>query len=61
MYLGAKMIVVFKACVEHRVLVALAYGSEFAIVEVFEADVFHCSSPVGGSQQQSPCALDRSS
>jgi hypothetical protein len=61
MSLGAKMIVVLKAWVEHRLLLALAHGSEFAFVEVPEADVFHCSSPVGGSQQQSPCALDRSS
>ena len=40
------MVVVFKACVEHRVLLALGHAFEFAFVEVSETDVFHCSSAI---------------
>src|SRR5262245_62020151 len=52
---GAKMVVVFKACVEHLVLLALGHAFEFAFVVVSQTDVFHSSSPrlssLGGSQQ----------
>src|SRR5215813_10461011 len=52
---GAKMVVVFKACVEHRLLLALSHAIKFAFVVVSETDVFHCSSPrpapLGASQQ----------
>jgi hypothetical protein len=61
MPVGAKMVVVFKTCVEHRVLLALGHAFAFAFLEVSETDVFHCSSPLGASQQHSRCALDRSS
>jgi len=60
MPVGAKMVVVFKACVEHRVLFALGHAFEFAFIEVSETDVFHCSSPLGGAAAQ-PCPPDRSS
>src|SRR5215467_4680297 len=54
---GAKMVIVFKASVEHGVLFGLCHALEFAFVVVPETDVFHCSSPVpsslGGSRRQS--------
>src|SRR5271166_5702834 len=48
---GAKMVVVFKACVEHGVSLALSHAIEFAFVVVAQTEVFHCSSPFpsGGS------------
>jgi hypothetical protein len=39
--LGAKMIVVGKAGVEHRVFLGLGHGVEFAFVVVAQTDVFH--------------------
>jgi hypothetical protein len=39
------MIVVFKAYVEHSVLLALGHAIEFALIEVSQTDVFHCPSP----------------
>src|SRR5262249_27139224 len=54
---GAKMVIVIKACVEHGVLFSRGHALEFAFVVVPETDVFHCSSPLpssqGGSRQQS--------
>src|SRR5215471_5058281 len=50
---GAKMVVVFKACVEHCAPLALGHGFVFAFVVVSQTDVFHCSSPPGESQQHS--------
>jgi hypothetical protein len=47
------MVVVIKACVGHRVLLALGHAFAFAFIEVSQTDVFHCSSPPGGSQQHS--------
>jgi hypothetical protein len=44
---GAKMVVIFKAGVEHGVLLALGHGFEFVFVKVRKTDVFHCSSAVG--------------
>src|SRR6202161_2299381 len=41
MPVGAKMVVVFKACVEHRVLLALAHAFVFAFLVVSQTDVFH--------------------
>jgi hypothetical protein len=38
---GAKMIVVFKANVEHGVLLALSHAIEFAFIEVSQTYVFH--------------------
>src|SRR6201987_1726553 len=43
---GAKMIVIFKACVEHGVSRARLHAIEFAFVVVAKTDVFHCSSPL---------------
>ncbi len=55
MPVGAKMVVVFKACVEHGVLLALGHAFAFAFIEVSQTDVFHGSSPLfsalGGSRQ----------
>src|SRR6516164_4093759 len=42
---GAKMVIVIKACVEHGVLFSRGHALEFAFVVVSETDVFHCSSP----------------
>jgi hypothetical protein len=57
MPVGAKMVVVFKACIEHGVSLALSHAIEFAFVVVSETDVFHGSSPpsslLGGSQRHS--------
>ena len=43
---GAKMVVLFKACIEHRVSLALSHAIEFAFVVVAKTEVFHCSSPL---------------
>src|SRR6516225_6476667 len=48
---GAKMVVEVKARVEHGVSLGLAHAVEFAFIEVSQTDVFHCSSPPGGSQR----------
>src|ERR1700751_2841881 len=45
MPVGAKMVVVLKACVEHRVSLAFGHGVEFAFIVVSETNVFHRSSP----------------
>src|SRR5271165_3917247 len=49
MPVGAKMVVVFKACVEHRVLLALGHAFVFAFVVVSQTDVFHCSLRLVGA------------
>src|SRR3984957_13357958 len=43
---GAKMVVIFKACIEHRVSLALSHAFEFAFVVVAKTQVFHGSSPL---------------
>ena len=40
---GAKVIVLGKAGVEHRVFLGLGHGVVFALVVVAQTDVFHCS------------------
>jgi hypothetical protein len=45
MPVGAKMVVVFKAGVEHGVLFVLGHGFVFAFVVVAQTDVFHRSFP----------------
>jgi hypothetical protein len=51
------MIVIFKACVEHGVSLALLHAIEFAFVVVAKTDVFHCSSPHSGlNEPQQRCA-----
>src|SRR5215813_5563793 len=42
---GAKMVIIFKACVEHGVSLGLSHAVEFAFVVVAKTEVFHCSSP----------------
>src|SRR5262249_53417695 len=46
----AKMVVVCQGCVEHGVLLAIRHAVKFAFVVVSETDVFHGSSPPGGSR-----------
>src|SRR5215472_2790478 len=51
---GAKMVVVVKARVEHGVSLGLAHAVEFVFVVVSQTDVFHGSSPhkrIGGTGQ----------
>src|ERR1700682_6190291 len=43
MSVGAQMIVVLKACVEHCVSLVLGHPCEFSWLEVSQTDVFHCS------------------
>src|ERR1700756_1913704 len=43
---GAKMVVIFKACIEHGVTLALSHAIEFAFVVVAKTEIFHCSSPL---------------
>src|SRR5438094_9269418 len=43
---GAKMVVIFQACIEHGVSLALSHAIEFAFVVVSQTEVFHCSSPL---------------
>src|SRR5467141_4082466 len=48
MSVGAQMVVVLKAFVEHRLSLVLGHPFEFSWLEVSQADVFHRSSPLGG-------------
>ena len=50
MSVGAQMVVVLKAFVEHCVSLVLGHPFEFSWLDVSQTDVFHCSSPLGGSQ-----------
>src|ERR1700722_17576273 len=52
--IGAKMVVVFKASVEHGVSLAFRHALKFVFVVVSQTDVFHCSSPYGGNPQHNP-------
>src|ERR1700745_2537180 len=47
MSVGAQMVVVLKAFVEHCVSLVLGHPFEFSWLEVSQADVFHRSSPTG--------------
>src|SRR3954471_13182257 len=42
---GAKMVVIFKSCVEHGVSLAVSHAIEFAFVVVAKTEIFHCSFP----------------
>src|SRR4029434_6927335 len=53
MSVGAQMIVVLKAVVERCLSLVFGHPFEFSWLEVSQTDVFHCSSPLGGSQQPS--------
>jgi hypothetical protein len=46
------MVVVLKAFVEHGVSLVLGHSREFCWLVVSQTDVFHCSSPFVGGQQQ---------
>src|SRR6185295_12687755 len=59
MPVGAKLVVVFKAGIEHRVSLSLGHAFVFVFVVVSQTDVFHGSFPPKGSQQHS-LTLDRS-
>src|SRR5215470_7749854 len=48
---GAKMVIVIKACVEHGILFSRGHALECALVVVAQTDVFHCSSPHSGSAE----------
>src|SRR5260370_39631396 len=50
MSVGAQMVVVLKAFVEHCVSLVLGHPFEFSWLDVSQTDVFHCSSPLGGRQ-----------
>src|ERR1700728_97023 len=43
---GAKMVVIFKACIEYGVSLGFSHAVEFAFVVVAKTEVFHCSSPL---------------
>src|SRR5260370_26261682 len=60
MSVGAQMVVVLKAFVERCVSLVLGHPFECSWLDVSQADVFHCSSPLGGTQQPNP-SPDRSS
>src|ERR1700726_2654570 len=45
MSVGAQMVVVLKAFVEHCVSLVLGHPFECSWLEVSQTDVFHCSSP----------------
>src|SRR6266542_4285031 len=51
MSVGAQMVVVLKAFVEHCVSLVPGHPFEFSWLDVSQTDVFHCSSPPGGNQQ----------
>src|SRR5260370_19033614 len=53
MSVGAQMVIVLKAFVEHCVSLVLGHPFEFSWLDVSQTNVFHCSSPPGGSQQHS--------
>src|SRR6266853_3046561 len=57
MSVGAQIVVVLKAIVEHCVALVLGHPFDFSWLDVSQTDVFHCSSPrsspLGGSQQHS--------
>src|SRR5688572_32680699 len=56
------MVVIFKACIEHGVSLALSHAIEFAFVVVAKAEVFHFSfSPPSGWEPAGSFALARSS
>src|SRR5262249_17999842 len=45
---GAKMVVVIKACVEHGVSFGISHAIKSAFVVIPQTNVFHCSSPHSG-------------
>src|ERR1022692_1695656 len=57
MSVGAQMVVVLEAFVEHCVSLVLGHTLEFSWLDVSQTDVFHCSSPLDGNQQRSVADL----
>ncbi len=55
MAVGAEMVVVAKAGVEHRLFLGLRHGVVFAFVALAQTDVFHGSAPLDGGQQRGCC------
>src|SRR5580704_12017854 len=53
MSVGAQMVVVLKAFVEHGVSLLLGHPFECSWLDVSQTDVFHYFSPLGGSQPHS--------
>src|SRR5712691_13159776 len=53
MSVGAQMVVVLKAFVKRSVSLVLGHPFEFSWLDVSQTDVFHRSSPPGGSLQHS--------
>src|ERR1700688_1142061 len=51
MSVGAQMVVVLKAFVEHCVSLALGHPFECSWLDVSQTDVFHCSPPDGNQQR----------
>src|SRR5277367_1428743 len=49
---GAQMVVVLKAFVEHCVSLVFGHGRVFCRLVVSQTDVFHCTSPFIGCQQR---------
>src|ERR1700733_363651 len=51
MPVGTEMVVIFKACVEHRLLLTFGHAIEFALIVVSQTDVLHLFLlvPCGGS------------
>src|SRR5258708_29417551 len=45
MSVGAQMVIVLKAFVEHCVSLVLGHPFEFSWLDVSQTNVFHCSSP----------------
>ena len=50
---GAQMVIVLKAFVEHCVSLVLGHPFEFPWLDVSQTDVFHGSSPLGGNHWDS--------
>src|SRR5260370_13157863 len=50
----AKMVVIFKPCIEHGVSLGLSHAVEFAFVVLASTHVFHCSSPLPSGSQPPP-------
>jgi hypothetical protein len=50
MSVGAQMVIVLKAFVEHCVSLVLGHPFEFSWLDVSQTDVFHCSLILGGAR-----------
>src|SRR6266849_11077599 len=57
MSVGAQMVIVLKAFVEHCVSLVLGHPFEFSWLDVSQTDVFHRPSPFVGGQQRNLALL----